>query len=101
MAKQKCALIVGLLVITLTGFSQKRIIPGAERLNEYLPLLKGKNVALFANQTSMVGNTHLVDTLIKRGVKIVRILARNTDFEETPMLAKKWVMPLIKKPELK
>ena len=47
-----------------------RIVPGAERLNIYLPLLKGKRVAIFANQTSLVGNTALVDTLLKRGVNI-------------------------------
>jgi len=47
-----------------------RIIPGAERLDQYLPLLKGKNVAVFANQTSVVGTSHLVDTLKKKGVQI-------------------------------
>ena len=46
------------------------IIPAAERLNEYLPLLKGKRVAVFANHTAMVGKTHLVDTLQKLGVNI-------------------------------
>ena len=46
------------------------IIPAAERLNEYLPLLKEKRVAVFANHTAMVGNTHLVDTLQKLGVNI-------------------------------
>ena len=46
------------------------ITPAAERLNEYLPLLKGKRVAVFANNTAMVGNTHLVDTLQKLGVNI-------------------------------
>ena len=30
------------------------IIPGAERMEVYLPLLKGKSVAVYANQTSMV-----------------------------------------------
>ena len=34
---------------------------GAERLHKYLPLLKGKRVAIMANQTSMIGDTHLVD----------------------------------------
>ena len=46
------------------------IIPAAERLGEYVPLLKGKRVAVFANPTAMVGNSHLVDTLIKLGVTI-------------------------------
>ncbi|MDE3184444.1 MAG: DUF1343 domain-containing protein, partial [Bacteroidota bacterium] len=80
MIKQKFTLFLGLLLVTLSVFSQKRIIPGAERLDQYLPLLKGKNVALFANQTSMVGNTHLVDTLMKRGIKIVRIFGPEHGF---------------------
>ncbi len=46
------------------------ITPGAERLSVYVPLLKGKRVAVFANQTSIVGKTHLVDTLKKLGVNI-------------------------------
>src|SRR5881396_1187288 len=45
-------------------------ITGAERIDVYLPLIKGKRVGIFANQTSMVGNTHLVDTLKKSGVDI-------------------------------
>src|SRR5436189_1853076 len=47
-----------------------RIIPAAERINVYLPFLKGKKVGVFANHTSMVGNKHLVDTLLKLGVDI-------------------------------
>ncbi|MBS1611175.1 MAG: DUF1343 domain-containing protein [Bacteroidetes bacterium] len=50
--------------------AQPRIIPAAERMDVYLPLIKGKRVGIFANQTSMVGNTHLVDTLVKQGVDI-------------------------------
>jgi len=49
---------------------QTWIIPGAERINVYLPFLKGKRVGIFANNTSMVGTTHLVDTLQKLGVNI-------------------------------
>ena len=36
---------------------------GAENIDKYLPLIKGKGIAVFANQTSIVGRTHLVDTL--------------------------------------
>lgn len=46
------------------------IIPGAERLDVYLSLLKGKRVAVFANSTAVVGHTHLVDTLLKLGIDI-------------------------------
>ena len=48
----------------------QRILAGAERINVYLPLIKGKKLGIFANQTSMVGNTHLIDTLRKLGVDI-------------------------------
>src|SRR5690349_11046905 len=46
------------------------ILPAAEQMDKYLPLLKGKKIALLVNQTSVVGNTHLIDTLLKRGVNI-------------------------------
>ncbi len=72
-----------LLIINLTGFGQKRIIPGAERMDQYLHLLKGKNVALFANPTSTVGNALLVDTLLKRGIKVVRIFGPEHGFRGT------------------
>ena len=63
--------------------NNERIMPAAERLNEYLPLLKGKKVAVFANQTSMVGNTHLVDTLQKSGVTIKVIFGPEHGFRGT------------------
>lgn len=56
------------------------ITPGAERMEVYLPLLKGKSVAVFANQTSMVKNSHLVDTLVKRGIKVIRIFGPEHGF---------------------
>ncbi len=80
MIKQKFALIVALLCICFSAFSQKRIIVGAERMDVYLPLLKDKNVAVFANPTSMVGKSHLVDTLLKRDIKVVRIFSPEHGF---------------------
>jgi len=56
------------------------IIPGAERMDLYLPLLKGKSVAVFANQTSMVNNTQLVDTLLKKGIHIIKIFGPEHGF---------------------
>jgi len=61
-------------------FAQAKIIPGAERVDVYAPMLKGKSVAVFANHTSMVGNTHLVDTLVKRGIKVVKIFGPEHGF---------------------
>jgi uncharacterized protein YbbC (DUF1343 family) len=43
---------------------------GARRMELYLPLLKGKTVALVANHTSCIGSTHLVDSLLALGIKV-------------------------------
>ncbi len=54
--------------------SDARIIPGADRLDLYLPLLEGKKVGLMGNQTSIVGTgtdqRHLVDVLLENGVDL-------------------------------
>ena len=60
-----------------------RITPAAERISEYVPLLKGKRVGLFANQTSTVGNRHLVDTLRNLGVDIRVIFGPEHGFRGT------------------
>jgi len=59
------------------------ILPGAARLQVYLPLIKDKKVGIFANHTSMIGNTHLVDTLKKLGVKITVIFGPEHGFRGT------------------
>ena len=37
---------------------------GAEMTDEYIPLLKGKKVALLSNHTGMVGNEHVLDIML-------------------------------------
>ena len=63
--------------------SSQKIVPGAERMNVYLPLIKGKRVGIFANQTSMVGTTHLVDTLRQSGIAISVIFGPEHGFRGT------------------
>lgn len=60
-----------------------KIIPGAERMEQYLPLLKDKRVAVFANHTSLVGKTNLVDTLVRSGVKVTVIFGPEHGFRGT------------------
>src|SRR5690606_2226464 len=48
------------------------IRPGAWQMDLYLPMLEGRAVALVVNQTSIVGRTHLIDTLLTRGVRVVK-----------------------------
>ncbi len=56
------------------------IIVGAERTNEYFPLLKGKNIALVANHTSLIDGVHLVDTLISARFKVVKVFSPEHGF---------------------
>ncbi|TAL80771.1 MAG: DUF1343 domain-containing protein [Bacteroidetes bacterium] len=50
--------------------SEKDPIPGSYQIELYRNLIEGKKVAVVANQTSMVGQTHLVDNLIYIGIDI-------------------------------
>lgn len=70
------------LVFSGTAGSQSppRIETGADQLDQYLPLLRGQSVAVFANPTSVVGNTHLVDTLVKLGIHIRKIFSPEHGF---------------------
>ena len=63
--------------------ASKPILPGAEQIDKYMPLLKGKKIAVFANHTSVVGKSHLVDTLQKLGVDIKVIFAPEHGFRGT------------------
>lgn len=53
---------------------------GAECMERYLPFLEGKRVAVCGNQTSVVGKTHLVDTLLSRNVNIVKLFCPEHGF---------------------
>ena len=53
---------------------------GAEQTEKYLPQLKGKRVAIMANQTSVINKTHLVDSLQKLGVNIVKVFGPEHGF---------------------
>ncbi|HKM12428.1 MAG TPA: DUF1343 domain-containing protein [Bacteroidales bacterium] len=66
---------------TATDVPQEQILVGAESLDEYLPLLEGKKVGLLSNQTGILSNgTHLLDTLLSRGVNVVLILSPEHGF---------------------
>lgn len=58
----------------------REIEVGAQRFHKYLYKLKNKNVAVIANQTSEIMGTHLVDTLLSRGVNLVNIMSPEHGF---------------------
>jgi uncharacterized protein YbbC (DUF1343 family) len=60
--------------------AQKEPIPGANQIEQYKSVIAGKSVAVVANQTSMIGSTHLVDTLLTLGINIKVIFAPEHGF---------------------
>ena len=57
---------------------------GATRMEMYLPMLENKSVGVVANQTSIMDNgTHLIDSLLSRGVHVVRIFTPEHGFRGT------------------
>ncbi|MCC6516631.1 MAG: DUF1343 domain-containing protein [Chitinophagales bacterium] len=59
------------------------IVVGAERIDQYLPFLKGKKVGLVVNQTSSIGNTHLLDTLLQLQINVSCVFAPEHGFRGT------------------
>lgn len=53
---------------------------GADQTQAYLPLLKNKRVAVLANQTTIIGKRHLVDSLLELGVNIVKVFGPEHGF---------------------
>ncbi|WP_234733599.1 exo-beta-N-acetylmuramidase NamZ family protein [Tellurirhabdus bombi] len=58
----------------------KTIQTGAEQLPQYLPVLQGKRVGMVVNHTSIIGKTHLVDSLLSLGITIKTIFAPEHGF---------------------
>ncbi len=56
------------------------IIVGAERIDNYLKLLKGKKIGVVANHTSMIKEKHLVDLLIESKIELVKVFSPEHGF---------------------
>ncbi len=60
--------------------AETKIKTGAEQTDLYLPYLKGKRVALLANQTTIIGEKHLVDSLQSLGIDIKKVFGPEHGF---------------------
>ena len=58
----------------------KDIVVGAERMDQYLPLLTGKKVGVVGNHSSLIRSTHLVDSLLSAGVNVVTVFSPEHGF---------------------
>lgn len=89
-----CGLIAAILLV-MSGFSVKAmfaeipvkskngsaaIVTGADQTNEYLAFLQNKRVGVLANMTTIIGQKHLVDSLIARGINIVKVFGPEHGF---------------------
>lgn len=73
-------IIMPILMALIATFASAQIRVGAEMTNEYIPLLKGKKVALLSNHTGMVGNEHTLDIMLKKGVNVTTIFSPEHGF---------------------
>ena len=95
MMKVRKFLVLFFLQIAIISCAQdgtpSRVILGDERFDEYVPGLVGKRVAVFSNQSGIVGDVvtesgfgpHLVDVLLGKGINISLILSPEHGFRGT------------------
>ena len=60
--------------------AKKAVVVGADQMDILLPKLMNKSIALVVNHTSLVGETHLADTLMSSGVTIRKVFAPEHGF---------------------
>ncbi|MBT3418127.1 MAG: DUF1343 domain-containing protein [Flavobacteriales bacterium] len=78
MAKIKQIFLLFSLLLSVLSYSQIKV--AAERTNSYIPLLKQQKIAVVGNQSSRIGNTHLVDSLITLGIDIAKVFSPEHGF---------------------
>lgn len=64
--------------MSLSAISQ--IIPGADRIPDYIDYLKDKRIGMVVNPTSRIGNKPSVDSLISLGVNIIKVFGPEHGF---------------------
>ena len=67
----------------LTFIDKTHYVSAAMQLEDYLPLIEGKRVGIVGNQTSIIGETHLVDTLLSLGIDVRKIYTPEHGFRGT------------------
>ncbi|HPX77008.1 MAG TPA: DUF1343 domain-containing protein [Bacteroidales bacterium] len=70
-------------IVTEMQEDNPKILPGIYQTQEYLPLLSDKKVAIVSNQTGIINNVHLADTLLSSGVDVVKVFCPEHGFRGT------------------
>ena len=63
-----------------TLLQSSQVKPGAEQIDRYINDIKEKNIAVVVNQTSVVGKTSLIDTLLTYNIHIRKIFTPEHGF---------------------
>ena len=81
----RLALAVLALAMCATAAQAKdaEVVMGAARTNTYVPMLKGKRIALLSNMTGMVGNKHTLDIMLENGLNVTTIFSPEHGFRGT------------------
>lgn len=66
--------------VPATAQETSQVVVGAARTSEYVPLLKGKRIALLSNQTGIVGDKHVLDIMLEHGLQVVTIFSPEHGF---------------------
>jgi len=66
--------------VWISGGDTGRVIIGAERTGMYFPWLRERKVAVVANPASTIGRVHLVDSLLRAGIKVIRVFGPEHGF---------------------
>ena len=82
MAKIKQNIII-LLILSSLGLHAQQLILGSERMEEIINSIDNKNLAIVGNQTSLVNDIHLVDTLLSLKQNIVSVFSPEHGFRGT------------------
>lgn len=82
---KKILLLASLVLAAVTGFAGERIMPGAESVDQYIPLLQGKRVCILSNQTGILPSSgkHVLDVCLEKGVNVVFIMSPEHGFRGT------------------
>ena len=68
---------------TQVAQDESPVVVGAARSERYVPLLQGKRIALLSNQTGMVGDRHVLDIMLEKGLQVTTIFSPEHGFRGT------------------
>ncbi len=87
---KKIPICILFFIFILNGCTQSKQVPkivswtdikaGNAQTEIYFPMLKGKKIALIANHTSMLDQTHLADSLLNAGINLVKVFSPEHGF---------------------